>query len=185
MLMEVLEVSIDSRRSGSTSTISNQSMDINVCFRESSRRENVRKNPWIERRARPERRTKWADGSESKEGAGARQTKNKTERDPRGGGGSKRWREASIIIIEGNGAEAPWSSALFYISSPDPDAPAPALGSSTRPASVLGVPSALPAPAAPRPGRATLKFWCSHRPPDSPAGWSQLFSASPCRIIHL
>lgn len=91
------------------------------------------KNTWIESRARPERRTKWTDGSESREEEGARQTKNKTERDPRGGGGSKRWRKASIIIIEGNGAEAPWSSALFYISSPDPDAPAPALGSSQRP----------------------------------------------------
>lgn len=37
-----------------------------------------------------------------------------------------RWR-APIIIIEGNGAEAPRSAALFYFTQPDPDA---GLGSS-------------------------------------------------------
>lgn len=119
----------------------NQWVIVPVLGRESSRREKVRKEQ-IDGEASE---SGAADGWRGGQTDGARQRKNETERDP--SGESKRWREVPIIIIEGNGAEAPRSSALLYVSSPHQDAPAPALGSSTRQPARSG----LPAPSPPRP----------------------------------
>ena len=114
-----------------------------VLGRESSRREKVRKEQ-IDGEASESGE---ADGRLGSKTEGARQRKNETERDP--SGESKRWREVPIILIEGNGAEAPRSSALLYVSSPDPDAPAPVPGSSTPQPKRSGPPA--PSPLRPPP----------------------------------
>lgn len=73
------------------------------------------------------------------------------------GAGSKRCTEAPIIIIAGNGAEAPSSSALFYIIGPRPRRTRTALGSSRAESRAPGPLCTPPAPAPP----AALKFRCA------------------------
>lgn len=60
-------------------------------------------------------------GPSRTDGAGSgRARRRNRETQPSSLGESKRGREAPIIIIGGNGAEAPSSSALFYITQPRP-----------------------------------------------------------------
>lgn len=103
-------------------------------------------------------------------------------------GESQRCREAPIIIIGGNGAEAPRSSALFYITQPRPRRTRTCARLLPRRVHALGrfLGPSPPRVALPLPRRAALKFRCAPPGrallPDSPAG----FSASPRRrLAHL
>ena len=146
-----------------------------------------RRGRWIEGRARlgvadQARRT----------GPGAGERGGETGRRSRAPWGeSKRGREAPIIIIGGNGAEAPSSSALFYITQPRPGRTRTGARLLPRRVHARGALRALPRLPAlvalqlPRPGPRSSSG--ARRPagraplPDSPAG----SSASPRRLSHL
>lgn len=102
------------RESSSSRAISAHQWDLSVRSGEASGRENVGKEQMDAGQSEAGRRTQ-ADGrADSERGA---ERMRRSEGSP---GGKANAGEAPIILIEGNGAEAPGRSALFYIRQPRP-----------------------------------------------------------------